>query len=510
MTRRILRYTGSDLVLSSHRYPYEYQGEFFKLKRQTLKAAGKVVFDMLAYYDLNVQLSEIINNFESILTFCDSTYSIKRGDPCLTLEFLKEFFFASTEQTDHVFSIMFQCTDTISRRQTANLLTKVMVKLFKLYAEFTPEDRELEAVIEIWTVINKFMDTIFLAFQDEKCQKNWSRLEYYFKMVLDISQSSITAAQLVMERGDVISDMIDFMLGSASPRALASGEKRISMGGTIPAPFQYLHTLVAFLIRMTHTSQMDLGERLPTHFELEAKTPQEEIKTYFLSEEAWLMISKTKYLGDVLYDPKYEDTEEFGLAMAHLSYKNLSFSRKVCKHLIKSISLSTNDMVEHYLVMVVSLASIKDEFQIHRLEYLFGYGFQMHTKVEDDIPQYGIPIMKKKNFENVFNIFTTLDSKNHDDALLTLLWKYKSRMSSFTLTCLQTLVKLIAKDDVIAEYFSELPAPSYRMIHYTDWVRPYLEKELKEATTQSLSEKQEKITKILSLFEQYEAYVEAH
>lgn len=37
------------------------------------------------------------------------------------------------------------------------------------------------------------------------------------------------------------------------------------MNGVIPPPFQPLYTLIAHLIRMTHTQQMDLTIRLPSH-----------------------------------------------------------------------------------------------------------------------------------------------------------------------------------------------------------------------------------------------------
>ena len=37
------------------------------------------MFDMLAYFDHNVQLSEMTNYITSLATFTDSSYSLKRG-----------------------------------------------------------------------------------------------------------------------------------------------------------------------------------------------------------------------------------------------------------------------------------------------------------------------------------------------------------------------------------------------------------------------------------------------
>ena len=126
---------------------------------------------------------------------------------------------------------------------------------------------------------------------------------------------------------------------------------------------------------------MDLEERLDTHLDIEV-SKHETHKTYFMFEEAKLMITKTKYIDEVMFDSKFDNTSEFGKALAHLSYKNIKFSRKICKLLLKTISYATNDQVEHQLSMVHSMAQIKDEFQVHRLEYLFGFGFPMHTKVD--------------------------------------------------------------------------------------------------------------------------------
>lgn len=68
-----------------------------------------------------------------------------------------------------------------------------------------------------------------------------------------------------------------------------------------------------------------------------------------------------------------------------------------------------------------------------------------------------------------------------DDALLHLLWRYKGRMDTYTVNCLLNLLALIAQDEVIAQYFSELPGPTYCLARYTDWFKPYLEKQLSDA-----------------------------
>ena len=93
---------------------------------------------------------------------------------------------------------------------------------------------------------------------------------------------------------------------------------------------------------------------------------------------------------------------------------------------------------------------------------MFGFGFIMHVKhTGDDLIQYGEQVHKESKMEDMFQIFTTVDARVHDDSLLNMLLKYKSRMDSFTLCCLQSLCRLIVNDKAIGLYFSKLPAADY-------------------------------------------------
>ena len=189
--------------------------------------------------------------------------------------------------------------------------------------------------------------------------------------------------------------MIDFILGNKSPRVTEEMDKRTAMGGSLNPPFQPLFTLISFLVRMTHTSAMDLGARIPSHIDLKFESDHESWKTYFLSDEAWVMLTKTEFLDKIIFDAKYDENKEFAQAISHLSYKNLGFTRRISKKLLKSISYSNNDQVQRHLNVVEELLKIKDEYQLHRLEYLLGFGFLMHAKIDETKPvQYGAPLMQ--------------------------------------------------------------------------------------------------------------------
>ena len=64
----------------------------------------------------------------------------------------------------------------------------------------------------------------------------------------------------------------------------------------------------------------------------------------------------------------------------------------------------------------------------------------------------------------------------------------------------------MVEDEVIAEYFSKLPAPTYNLVRYTDWIRPYLEEEHKDCKGKA-TEKEKKIEKISKALIKYEEFL---
>lgn len=254
-----------------------------------------------------------------------------------------------------------------------------IARLFGLYAECDPEFRETnEHAIKIRETLDQFVNIALEALKLKECLRAWTKLDAYFKMLSEIATSRVSATQYFLERSDIISDLVDFMLGNKSPRAVREGEKRTAMGGSAPPNFRALFTLVSRLIRMVHTSAMELEEPLKVHGE-QKMGDHESHKTYFLTEEAESLLLRTDILGTIIFDDKYEDNKEFAQAAAHLSYKNLRFTRKITKKLLKCISYSNSDLVGRHLDVIDRLAAIKDEYQVHRLEYLFGFGYLMHV-----------------------------------------------------------------------------------------------------------------------------------
>lgn len=276
------------------------------MKAVALQVGGKVLFDMQCYYDHNVQISDFGSSFESLLLFCDSSFNLESGESSLIAHFVKEFLLADSCQ--HFFKIMFTCTSVVSRKYAGLVAGKAISRLIRIYHDCKPELRDtVEGIKEVKETYTKVIDLAMVALMDKECQRNANKLESFFKMLNTIATSSVSAAQHFLERSDAIADLIDFMLGNASPRVVNSTEKRVAMGGTVPPPFQPLFTMVSFLIRMTHTAHMDLDQRLPTHVNIKLEGDFEAHKSYFLQEEAGIMINATDWLDKVIYDSKYSD-----------------------------------------------------------------------------------------------------------------------------------------------------------------------------------------------------------
>ena len=84
----ILKHIANNIVMTQYQYPQEYVHHFNALKHTALKIAGKVMFDMLAYYNYNIQMADITSSLQTIMTFSDSAFTLSRGDSSVILEFL--------------------------------------------------------------------------------------------------------------------------------------------------------------------------------------------------------------------------------------------------------------------------------------------------------------------------------------------------------------------------------------------------------------------------------------
>ena len=105
----------------------------------------------------------------------------------------------------------------------------------------------------------------------------------------------------------------------------------------------------------------------------------------------------------------------------------------------------------------------------------------------------------------------TYDPEN-ESSLLHLLWRYQGRMDTYTVNCLEDLVQIISHDDDIKQYFAELPGMTYQYARYSDWIKPYLETQLRNSLASTMQSTyhtniRDTSQRILDCYKSYDAYL---
>jgi len=67
LLRFIFKHIANKIVLSQHQYKLDYLPNFTRLKKITMKIAHKALFEFLAYYYYNTQLSDITTSLQSVV-----------------------------------------------------------------------------------------------------------------------------------------------------------------------------------------------------------------------------------------------------------------------------------------------------------------------------------------------------------------------------------------------------------------------------------------------------------
>ena len=160
MTKLVYKHIANKVILTQHQYNLDYLKHFTRLKRSSLKVAHKLLFDLLAYFYHNPTISDISSSLQSVITFCDSSYALSRGDESLLLEFLDRCFL--NDNCQHFYKIMFDCGDKTSRFYIGKITAFVLNKAFQLYDEsdnkLAPKLIQLKEAAE--SIIIKFVNAL--------------------------------------------------------------------------------------------------------------------------------------------------------------------------------------------------------------------------------------------------------------------------------------------------------------------------------------------------------------
>ena len=118
--------------------------------------------------------------------------------------------------------------------------------------------------------------------------------------------------------------------------------------------------------------------------EKDIEQPKTPLKDQLLiSEQALEYFTNPDFINIVMYN-SYQP-QELGEALAHICYGNKKLSKKICGLILKGISVSDYQRIEHYLKVVAKLLLVKDKdpktrqpLRPKRLEWIFGFAFLNH------------------------------------------------------------------------------------------------------------------------------------
>ena len=125
-----------------------------------------------------------------------------------------------------------------------------------------------------------------------------------------------------------------------------------------------------------HTVMMDCKVHTFVTFQSQMKPDGPRVKVpgkLMISETALEYFTLPDMMGLIMLHGW--STEDYGRALAHLCYKNKKLSKLACKYVLTSLK-HNDDAVKlpSYLSVIEELVQVRDDLQINRLEWIFGFG----------------------------------------------------------------------------------------------------------------------------------------
>lgn len=341
------------------------------------------------------------------------------------------------------------------------------------------------------------MDRLLGAMHDPEFQKRWVHLEQYYMMMEDITKSSFFSVQYLLDRPNcIVTELCDMMLMDKSPLKEPNTE-RVAMGGSAHAPyFKPLISMTSYLIMSMRSAGMPddiptLNKFKKTYEAYEVPKPLDE--KYLISKLAKDLFTHKDIMVHVLKQDW--DIESYGKAISHICYGDKRLSKNICLSILKAISDADQSKVEGYVKIVESLCLIQDrdndtkiDLQKKRLEWIFGFPLIDSTYCDFDSQRLGIDMPNYDIRKEIYSYRTAVTSDHQNNiSLLHMLWRYQGRIDQLTLTFLNVLINIITSQESIMSFFSKIPGPNYQFARYTDWIYPYLMKQMSKVANMTYS-----------------------
>ena len=189
--KNILKYINSDLIMTGYQYPHAYSSVHFdSMKGLALEVSGKVLYDMLVHYEHNIMINEVSAAVQTIVTFSDSQFKVVEGTKSAVAAFVRKWVL---DERDHFLKTLYNCTDLVARKYASNVTAHALNRLFSIYFRTDPAKRaKSEAIIEVKKTIDDVFEMIFTALHDKDCQKAWTRLDGFFRLIEAQATNTLT------------------------------------------------------------------------------------------------------------------------------------------------------------------------------------------------------------------------------------------------------------------------------------------------------------------------------
>lgn len=400
---------------------------------------------------------------ESYVNYCSTS-----RPTTILVDFIKKHYLE--DGCKNFFELMFVCSDSSTRMYIARLTAKLVNRCFVIHGlcSENPKDAGCERLQVLYKTLDELMGFLMRKLMDTECHKNWSRLNNYFTLLLDIAQGGRYQTLYMLKNYNFVVDICDIMLQDKSPKAALETEKRVAMGGSVSTtPFGPLVQLMSHLVRSMHTSQMlkvpNGGIYLSTHTtfanERDSKLPKMPLEEHIPISDEVIEYLTNMDLFRIVMNNQYSE-EHFGKALAHICFDNAKLSKQICLRLLKIIVASEYDKVKPCIEIVNTLLTIRDHadpsLQRKRLEWILGFGFLKWTQKDDIKIGVGLETAFHNVKEEIYQMKSMLTYNPDDnDALLHLLWRYHGRMDQYTINCLDDLTRVMMEDEGIRAFLAE-------------------------------------------------------
>ena len=187
------------------------------------------------------------------------------------------------------------------------------------------------------------------------------------------------------------------------------------------------------------------------------------------------------WLQNLLKDTTY--SADLSVLLGHLCWKNLQFSRKAGKVILKGCNKYKTEEVMSPILIATEYLTIPDEFQHNRVEWVLGLpSFEFKETHGKDLllgMKVGCQLIRECKDQVVTyktNLFPAAGGWGTPDSFLQKMYEKKDFWNDGALCMLGNIIQACAEKDMnslLLKTLLTIPGPSYACVRYWDWIEPH-------------------------------------